>query len=73
MFQGDILEFINENLDICVSRILLLAVIDLKVKLPYKYILMVGNKIKRDKDFSKFPIINQGDIIFPTPHTMPLC
>jgi endonuclease/exonuclease/phosphatase family metal-dependent hydrolase len=64
---GDILEFINDkNPDIlCIQEFSSSAVIDLKVY-RYKYILMQGNKIKTGQAiFSKFPIINQGDIIFP--------
>jgi endonuclease/exonuclease/phosphatase family metal-dependent hydrolase len=64
---GDILEFINDkNPDIlCIQEFSSSAVIDLKVY-RYKYIVMQGNKIKTGQAiFSKFPIINQGDIIFP--------
>ena len=64
---GDILEFINDkNPDIlCIQEFSSSAVIDLKVY-RYKYILMQGNKIKTGQAiFSKFPIINQGDITFP--------
>jgi endonuclease/exonuclease/phosphatase family metal-dependent hydrolase len=64
---GDILEFINDkNPDIlCVQEFSSSAVIDLKVY-RYKYILMQGDKIKTGQAiFSKFPIINQGDITFP--------
>jgi endonuclease/exonuclease/phosphatase family metal-dependent hydrolase len=64
---GDILEFINDkNPDIlCIQEFSSSAAIDLKVY-RYKYIVMQGNKIKTGQAiFSKFPIINQGDIIFP--------
>ncbi|MEZ7497180.1 endonuclease/exonuclease/phosphatase family protein [Flavobacterium sp. Arc3] len=65
---GDILEFINDkNPDIlCIQEFSSSAVIDLKVY-RHKYILMEGNKIKTGQAiFSKFPIINQGSIIFPS-------
>jgi endonuclease/exonuclease/phosphatase family metal-dependent hydrolase len=64
---GEILEFINDkNPDIlCIQEFSSSAVIDLKVY-RYKYILMEGNKIKTGQAiFSKFPIINQGNIVFP--------
>ncbi|WP_367773849.1 endonuclease/exonuclease/phosphatase family protein [Flavobacterium sp. WC2421] len=64
---GDILTFINEkNPDIlCIQEFSSSANIDLKVY-RYKYIFMEGNKIKTGQAiFSKFPIINQGDIVFP--------
>lgn len=64
---GEILAFINDkNPDIlCIQEFSSSAVIDLKVY-RYKYIKMEGNKIKTGQAiFSKFPIINQGNIIFP--------
>lgn len=64
---GDILSFINDkNPDIlCIQEYSTSANIDLKVY-RYKYIFMEGNKIKTGQAiFSKFPIINQGDIVFP--------
>ena len=64
---GDILTFINEqNPDIlCIQEYSSSANIDLKVY-RYRYIFMEGNKIKTGQAiFSKFPIINQGDIVFP--------
>lgn len=64
---GDILTFINDkNPDIlCIQEYSTSANIDLKVY-RYKFIFMEGNKIKTGQAiFSKFPIINQGDIIFP--------
>lgn len=64
---GDILNFINDkNPDIlCIQEFSSSANIDLKVY-QYKYIFMEGNKIKTGQAiFSKFPIINQGDIVFP--------
>lgn len=64
---GDILSFINDqNPDIlCIQEYSSSANIDLKVY-RYKYIFMEGNKIKTGQAiFSKFPIINQGDIVFP--------
>ncbi|TDE04671.1 endonuclease/exonuclease/phosphatase family protein [Flavobacterium hiemivividum] len=65
---GDILEFINDkNPDIlCIQEFSSSAVIDLKVY-PHKYILMEGNKIKTGQAiFSKFPIINQGNVVLPS-------
>jgi len=64
---GEILKFINEkNPDIlCIQEFSYSAHIDLKIY-PYKYISMGGNKIKTGQAiFSKFPIIDQGDIVFP--------
>ena len=63
----DILTFINEkNPDIlCIQEFSNSANIDLKVY-SHKYILMEGNQIKTAQAiFSKFPIINQGNIAFP--------
>jgi len=63
----DILTFINEkNPDIlCIQEFSNSANIDLKVY-SHKYILMEGNQIKTAQAiFSKFPIINQGNIVFP--------
>ncbi|WP_264566805.1 endonuclease/exonuclease/phosphatase family protein [Flavobacterium sp. N3904] len=62
-----ILEFINEkNPDIlCIQEFSNSGNIDLKVY-PYKYVLMEGNQIKTGQAiFSKFPIIDQGNIVFP--------
>ncbi|WP_413999179.1 endonuclease/exonuclease/phosphatase family protein [Flavobacterium sp. W1B] len=64
---GEILAFINEkNPDIlCIQEYSTSANIDLKVY-PHKYIFMEGNKIKTGQAiFSKFPIIAQGNIVFP--------
>ena len=63
----NILAFINdENPDIlCIQEFSNSANIDLKVY-RHKYILMEGNQIKTAQAiFSKFPIINQGNIVFP--------
>ncbi|PKB17569.1 endonuclease/exonuclease/phosphatase family protein [Flavobacterium sp. 5] len=62
-----ILEFINsQNPDIlCIQEFSNSADIDLKVY-PYKYVLMEGEQIKTGQAiFSKFPIIDQGHIVFP--------
>jgi endonuclease/exonuclease/phosphatase family metal-dependent hydrolase len=62
-----ILEFINEkNPDIlCIQEFSNSGNIDLKVY-PYKYVLMEGNQIKTGQAiFSKFPIIERGNIVFP--------
>jgi endonuclease/exonuclease/phosphatase family metal-dependent hydrolase len=61
------LNFINDkNPDIlCIQEFSTSAEIDLKVY-PHKYILMAGDKIKTGQAiFSKFPIINEGNIVFP--------
>ena len=63
----DILGFINDkNPDIlCIQEYAPSAKIDLKVY-PYRYIFTTGVKIKSGQAiFSKFPIINEGNIIFP--------
>jgi endonuclease/exonuclease/phosphatase family metal-dependent hydrolase len=63
----EILRFINDkNPDLlCIQEYSSSAHIDLKVY-PHKYILMEGNKIKTGQAiFSKFPIIDQGNIAFP--------
>ncbi|WP_418263755.1 endonuclease/exonuclease/phosphatase family protein [Flavobacterium faecale] len=63
----DILAFINEKNPniLCIQEYSHSANIDLKVY-PYKYIFMTGNKIKTGQAiFSKFPIIDQGNIVFP--------
>ena len=63
----NILAFINEkNPDIlCIQEYSNSANIDLKVY-RHKYILMEGNQIKTAQAiFSKFPIIDQGNIVFP--------
>ncbi len=63
----NILTFINDkNPDIlCIQEYSNSANIDLKVY-PHKYVLMDGDQIKTGQAiFSKFPIINQGDIAFP--------
>jgi endonuclease/exonuclease/phosphatase family metal-dependent hydrolase len=62
-----ILEFINtQNPDIlCIQEFSNSADIDLKVY-PYKFVLMEGKKIKTGQAiFSKFPIIEHGNIPFP--------
>ena len=62
-----ILEFINDkNPDIlCIQEYSNSANIDLKVY-RHKYIFMEGNQIKTGQAiFSKFPIIDQGNIVFP--------
>jgi hypothetical protein len=62
-----IVSFINdENPDIlCIQEYSTSADIDLKVY-PHKYILMAGDQIKTGQAiFSKFPIINEGNIVFP--------
>jgi endonuclease/exonuclease/phosphatase family metal-dependent hydrolase len=62
----NILEFINDkNPDIlCIQEYSNSANIDLKVY-RHRYILMQGNKIKTGQAiFSKFPIIDQGNIVF---------
>ena len=64
---ADIVDFINEkNPDIlCIQEYAPSANIDLKVY-QHRYIYTIGNKIKSGQAiFSKFPIINQGNIIFP--------
>ncbi|MFV8270915.1 endonuclease/exonuclease/phosphatase family protein [Flavobacterium sp. GT2N3] len=64
---SDILTFINdENPDIlCMQEYSSSADIDLKVY-PHRYIFTDGNQIKTGQAiFSKFPIIDQGNIIFP--------
>lgn len=63
----EILNFINDkNPDIlCIQEFSTSAEIDLKVY-PHKYILMAGDQIKTGQAiFSKFPIINEGNIVFP--------
>lgn len=63
----NILEFINnKNPDLlCIQEYSNSANIDLKIY-PHKYIFMDGNQIKTGQAiFSKFPIINQGNIVFP--------
>lgn len=62
-----ILEFINDkNPDIlCIQEFSSSAQIDLKIY-PYRYVLMQGDKIKTGQAiFSKFPIINEGNLVFP--------
>lgn len=64
---GAMLEFINDkNPDIlCIQEFSSSAHIDLKIY-RHKYILMTGNQIKTGQAiFSKFPIIAQGNIVFP--------
>ncbi|NDP26038.1 MAG: endonuclease/exonuclease/phosphatase family protein [Flavobacterium sp.] len=64
---AQILTFINDkNPDIlCIQEYSNSAHIDLKVY-RHKYILMEGNQIKTAQAiFSKFPIINEGNIVFP--------
>lgn len=63
----EILSFINEkNPDIlCIQEFSNSGNIDLKIY-PHRYILMEGKNIKTGQAiFSKFPIINQGNIVFP--------
>lgn len=63
----DILAFINEKNPniLCIQEFSQGANIDLKIY-PYKYIYMTGDKIKTGQAiFSKFPIIDQGNIVFP--------
>lgn len=63
----DIVGFINDkNSDIlCIQEYAPSANIDLKVY-PHRYIFTTGIKIKSGQAiFSKFPIINEGNIIFP--------
>jgi endonuclease/exonuclease/phosphatase family metal-dependent hydrolase len=63
----NILAFINDkNPDIlCIQEYSNSGNIDLKVY-RHKYILMEGNQIKTAQAiFSKFPIIDQGNIVFP--------
>jgi endonuclease/exonuclease/phosphatase family metal-dependent hydrolase len=63
----DILAFINDkNPDIlCIQEFSNSAHIDLKIY-RYKYVLMSGDQIKTGQAiFSKFPIIDQGNIVFP--------
>ncbi|WP_310559755.1 endonuclease/exonuclease/phosphatase family protein [Flavobacterium sp.] len=63
----DILSFINEkNPDIlCIQEYSNYANIDLKLY-PHRYIYIDGNQIKTGQAiFSKFPIIDQGNIVFP--------
>ncbi|MET0760112.1 MAG: endonuclease/exonuclease/phosphatase family protein [Flavobacterium sp.] len=64
---NEILAFINEqNPDIlCIQEYSSSAKIDLKIY-PYEYVFMQGDKIKTGQAiFSKYPIINNGNIIFP--------
>lgn len=64
---NDIREFINEqNPDIlCIQEYSETAKVDLRVY-KHKFIFMQGRKIKTGQAiFSKFPIINQGNIEFP--------
>ena len=63
----DILSFINDQNPniLCIQEYSYSANIDLKVY-PYKTIFMAGDKIKTGQAiFSKFPIIDQGNIDFP--------
>ncbi len=63
----NILDFINDkNPDIlCIQEYSTAAMIDLKIY-PYRAIFMKGNKIKSGQAiFSKFPIVNEGELIFP--------
>ncbi len=63
----DILTFINEkNPDIlCIQEYSNYSNIDLKLY-PHRYIYIDGNQIKTGQAiFSKFPLINQGNIAFP--------
>ena len=63
----EILSFINDkNPDIlCIQEYSTSAKIDLKVY-PHRYIFMQGKLIKTGQAiFSKFPILDQGNIVFP--------
>ena len=63
----EILTFINDkNPDIlCIQEFSNSADIDLKIY-PHKYIFMEGDQVKTGQAiFSKFPIIDQGDVVFP--------
>ena len=65
--SANILDFINDkNPDIlCIQEFSNSANIDLKVY-RHRYVFMEGNKIKTGQAiFSKFPIIDQGNIVFP--------
>ncbi|MBP2282923.1 endonuclease/exonuclease/phosphatase family metal-dependent hydrolase [Flavobacterium sp. CG_23.5] len=64
---AEILEFVNEkNPDIlCIQEYSSSANIDFKIY-PHRYIFTDGNQIKTGQAiFSKFPIIDQGNITFP--------
>ena len=72
---SDILTFINDkNPDIlCIQEYSSSANIDLKVY-PHRYIFTDGNQIKTGQAiFSKFPIIDQGNIIFPNSSNNVVC
>ncbi len=63
----NIREFINDqNPDIlCVQEYSTNANVNLRVY-KYQFVLMLGNKIKTGQAiFSKFPIVNSGNIVFP--------
>ncbi|WP_394757962.1 endonuclease/exonuclease/phosphatase family protein [Flavobacterium sp.] len=65
----DILHFVNENNPdvLCIQEYSTSASakIDLKIY-PYRAIFMHGNQIKTGQAiFSKFPIVNEGELIFP--------
>jgi endonuclease/exonuclease/phosphatase family metal-dependent hydrolase len=63
----NILSFINHNNPdiLCIQEFSTSAKIDLKIY-PYNAIFMNGNKIKTGYAiFSKFPIVNEGEIMFP--------
>lgn len=63
----EILDFINEqNPDIlCIQEFSPSAKIDLRIY-PYNYIFLKGEKIKTAQAiFSKYPIINEGNLVFP--------
>ena len=62
-----ILAFINQNNPdiLCIQEYSNHGNVDLKVY-PYRYIFIEGDKIRTGQAiFSKFPIINQGNIVFP--------
>lgn len=64
---ASILAFINENNPdiLCIQEYSNHGNLDLKVY-PYRYIFIEGDKIRTGQAiFSKFPIINQGNIVFP--------
>lgn len=64
---SEIQTFINEKNPniLCIQEYSSAANIDLKIY-PHRYIFMQGDKIKTGQAiFSKFPIINEGNLVFP--------
>ena len=64
---NEIRTFINEKNPniLCIQEYSTAANIDLKIY-PHRYIFMQGDKIKTGQAiFSKFPIINEGHLVFP--------